>query len=152
MALLLDVEQHPDQSNHISLGSDASALSRPPLAIRWSPRAADVAAIIKIARHVFDAWHTDPSSDAVLIKPRPLEEIADDLQRAGNAFDVYHPSGTTRMGSSAESGVLDRECRVFGFSNLYVASTSAFPRTGAANPTYSLLALASRLADQLGNR
>jgi choline dehydrogenase-like flavoprotein len=53
------------------------------------------------------------------------------------------------MGTSAARGVVDRDLRVFGLGNVHVAGSSVFPRIGAANPTYTAMALAARLASHL---
>jgi choline dehydrogenase-like flavoprotein len=45
--------------------------------------------------------------------------------------------------------VVDADCRVHGVHNLYVAGSSVFPTSGAANPTLTVVALALRLADHL---
>jgi choline dehydrogenase-like flavoprotein len=63
-----------------------------------------------------------------------------------------HHIGTTRMHDDAKQGVVDRDCRVHGVANLFVAGSSVFPTSGAANPTLSLIALALRLADRLKDR
>jgi choline dehydrogenase-like flavoprotein len=60
-----------------------------------------------------------------------------------------HPAGTCRMGSTGESGVVDRDQRVFGVDNLYVSGASVFPTSGTANPTLTVVALTLRLADHL---
>jgi choline dehydrogenase-like flavoprotein len=57
--------------------------------------------------------------------------------------------GTTRMSNSPAQGVVDRDGRVHGYANLYVAGSSVFPTAGWANPTLTILALAHRLADHL---
>jgi choline dehydrogenase-like flavoprotein len=46
-------------------------------------------------------------------------------------------------------GVVDADGLVHGLKNLYVAGSSLFPTAGAANPTFTLVALALRLADRL---
>jgi len=46
-------------------------------------------------------------------------------------------------------GVVDADCRVHGIDNLYVAGSSVFPTVGYANPTLTIVALASRLAAHL---
>lgn len=61
----------------------------------------------------------------------------------------HHHSGTTRMGSDPKSGVVDRDCKVFGVGNLFMAGSSVFPTLGSANPTCTISALAIRLADHL---
>jgi choline dehydrogenase-like flavoprotein len=57
--------------------------------------------------------------------------------------------GTTRMSHDPKQGVVDRNCRVHGMSNLFVAGSSVFPTAGGATPTLTLTALALRLADHL---
>ena len=60
-----------------------------------------------------------------------------------------HILGTTRMGTSQSNSVVDRDCRVHGYDNLFVAGSSVFPTGGYVNPTLTILALALRLADTL---
>ena len=57
--------------------------------------------------------------------------------------------GTTRMHDDPKRGVVDANGRVHGIDNLYVAGSSVFPTSGAANPTLTIVALAIRLADRL---
>ena len=95
-----------------------------------------------------------------------LEMVRDILRSAGmNGFesealtgsagesglwDMKHPSGTTRMADRPEHGVVDRDCRVHGIDNLYVAGSSVFPTVGHFNPTLTIVALAARLASHIG--
>lgn len=60
-----------------------------------------------------------------------------------------HIMGTTRMGDSPSTSVVDRDCRVHGYDNLFVAGSSVFPTGGYANPTLTIVALTLRLADFL---
>jgi choline dehydrogenase-like flavoprotein len=48
--------------------------------------------------------------------------------------------------------VVNADCKVHGLSNLFVAGSSVFPSSGAANPTLTIVQLALRLADRLGER
>ena len=61
----------------------------------------------------------------------------------------FHHMGTTRMSDDPTHGVVDRDCRVHGMSNLYVAGSSVFTTGGSSNPTMLIVALALRLADHL---
>ena len=64
-----------------------------------------------------------------------------------------HTMGTTRMGESRSTSVVDANCRVHGYDNLFVAGSSVFPTGGgSANPTLTIVALALRLADTLAAR
>ncbi|MNJ43023.1 Fructose dehydrogenase large subunit [compost metagenome] len=60
-----------------------------------------------------------------------------------------HHIGTVRMGESINSGVVDKNCKVFGLSNLYASGSGVFPTSGVTNPTLALTALSLRLADHL---
>ena len=63
--------------------------------------------------------------------------------------DASHHVGGTRMGRHARTSVVDADCRVHSVENLYVAGSSVFPTCGSANPTYTIVALAIRLAEHL---
>jgi len=60
-----------------------------------------------------------------------------------------HHTGGTRMATSPRDGVVDKDCRVFGTSNLFVAGSSVFPNGGQSNPTVAIVQLSLRLADLL---
>jgi choline dehydrogenase-like flavoprotein len=60
--------------------------------------------------------------------------------------------GGTRMSDDPRTGVVDADCRVHGYDNLYVAGSSVFPTGGWANPTLTIIAMALRLADHLDTR
>ena len=61
----------------------------------------------------------------------------------------YHHMGTTRMGENEREGVVDRDAKVFGVNNLFIAGSSIFSTSGSANPTLTIVALALRLAEHL---
>ncbi|MBX3592709.1 MAG: GMC family oxidoreductase, partial [Burkholderiaceae bacterium] len=74
------------------------------------------------------------------------------IERAAQALPdprAHHHAGTTRMHDDPRFGVVDRECRVHGTANLFVAGASVFPTAGFANPTLTIVALALRLAHRL---
>ena len=64
----------------------------------------------------------------------------------------FHYYGTTRMSDDPRRGVVDRNCRVHGVKNLYMAGSSVFPTSGYANPTFTIVALALRLAEHVESR
>jgi choline dehydrogenase-like flavoprotein len=64
---------------------------------------------------------------------------------------VSHHMGTCRMGEDPKVSVVDRNLKVHGLQNLYVAGSSVFPTFGAIGPTLTLAALAVRLADHVSN-
>ena len=60
-----------------------------------------------------------------------------------------HHCGTTRMSDDPATGVVDRNCKVHGVSNLYIGSCSVFPTVGHANPTLTIGAMSIRMAEHL---
>lgn len=66
-----------------------------------------------------------------------------------NLEGTWHHMGTTRMHDSPREGVVDRNCKVHGISNLYVGGSSVFPTVGANFPTITIAALSLRLAGHL---
>ena len=57
-----------------------------------------------------------------------------------------HMLCSTRMGRSPDASVVDSRCQVHGIRGLYVAGSSVFAAGEIANPTYTIIALALRLA------
>jgi choline dehydrogenase-like flavoprotein len=84
-------------------------------------------------------------------------EISEALRSADPGFldtlrDTNHQAGGACMAESADEGVVDRDLRVFGTENLYVAGAAAFPTSSGANTTFTALAFAERLVDHLSAR
>ena len=61
----------------------------------------------------------------------------------------HHHMGTCRMGDNPQTSVVDRDLRVHGTRNLFLAGSAVFVTSGSANPTLTLSALSLRLADNL---
>ena len=59
----------------------------------------------------------------------------------------WHPMGTTRMGVDPKNSVVDENLALHGAPNCYVLSASVFPTGSNSNPTFTTLALASRLSE-----
>jgi len=53
------------------------------------------------------------------------------------------------MGSAAGNSVVDSYGQSHELPNLYLAGPGIFPTAGASNPTYTILALSLRGAEQL---
>jgi choline dehydrogenase-like flavoprotein len=60
-----------------------------------------------------------------------------------------HHMGGARMSETPDTGVVDGDCRVHGAANLFVAGSAVYPTSGHANPTFTIVQLALRLADHL---
>ncbi len=62
---------------------------------------------------------------------------------------AFHPLGSARMGATSESGVVGEDYRVFGYDGLYVCDGSIIPTSLGVNPQVTIMAFATRLANQL---
>ena len=60
-----------------------------------------------------------------------------------------HPQGGNRMGNNEKECVVDSDCKVFGFDNLYLCDASVFPTALGVNPQLTVMALASLTADKI---
>jgi choline dehydrogenase-like flavoprotein len=81
-----------------------------------------------------------------------LAEGADRVPLGAGLSRGNHHMGTTRMSENPSEGVVDRHCQIHGVSNLYVAGSSVFPTVGMANPTFTIVALALRMAEHIAAR
>ncbi|MCB0975608.1 MAG: GMC family oxidoreductase [Actinobacteria bacterium] len=135
-------EQVPNASSTITLTDELDGVGVPRVAMDWQRAEIDdktVTVMLAAAARAFGGGGAGriwaPSPDMALPPSPP-----------GGGF---HHMGTTRMAGSAQDGVVDSDCKVFGLGNCWVAGSSVFPTGGFANPTLSIVALAVRLAEHL---
>ena len=84
---------------------------------------------------------------------RYREEFLERLRAIGVApnrqiFFSAHQMGTAAMGADADRSVVDPSGRVWGYENLLVADASVFPQSSGVNPMLTIMAMASRIAEQ----
>lgn len=137
-------EQAPNPDSRITLGRDLDALGQRRVQLDWQ--------LTDLDRHTFETAATTFSAELTRLG---LGRVQLDpwLCPGGNAFEgvggAAHHIGTTRMSDDPATGVVDADCRVHGMENLHVAGSSVFPTGGWAFPTFTIVALALRLADRL---
>jgi len=147
-------EQSPNPNSRVLLSPDRDPLGMPRAALDWQMARQDKETVAVLAEVLNDefarlghggvapaAWLTEPGAQW------PLDPTVSKHPIGG-----YHHMGTTRMSANPAHGVVDSQCCVHGYTNLYVAGSSVFPTGGWANPTLTILALAYRLADTLDRR
>jgi len=66
-----------------------------------------------------------------------------------NRLVTYHPLGGCPMADNPQEGVVDSLGRVFGYPGLYVADGSLIPTAIGRNPSYTIAALAERIAEHM---
>ena len=65
---------------------------------------------------------------------------------------VFHHLGGTRMGIDKFDSVVNKDLKVHGINNLYVSGSSNFATGGYTNPTFTIIQLAIRLAEEINKR
>lgn len=142
-ALHFHAEQIPDESNRMELGPDGETL-----VIHYAPVQDDIDSVIKL-HEVLDEWLRKCGAGELRYW-YDKKDLASQVKLMSK--DGVHQSGTTRMADSPEKGVVDRNLAVWGTSNIYTCSSSVFPTSGQANPTFLLGAFAVRLASHLTSK
>jgi hypothetical protein len=66
-----------------------------------------------------------------------------------NIRDTNHPSGGTIISNNKSNGVVDCNLKIWGTKNVYIASSSVFPKNSFANNTLTILAFSLRLSKYL---
>ena len=136
--VLINLEQRPRPENRVTLSTTTlDAYGLPRCEVQWS-------------------WSSIEQSSLARLRALIAEQLeALSLGRVENAEarlpdpNAHHHAGTTRMAETPKSGVTDRDARVFGIDNLYVAGASVLPTAGFANPMLTIVALADRLGQHL---
>lgn len=141
-------EQVPNAASRVTLGESLDALGQRRLRLDWQLTELDLRSLQRSARRFVRALG---AAGLGRLKQEPwLEDPESPWWQ--NIVAGWHHMGTTRMADDPARGVVDRSCRVHGLDNLYIAGSSVFPTGGFANPTLTLVALATRLADHLKDR
>src|SRR6185437_2490536 len=144
-ALFYHAEQAPNSDSTVRLSSARDALGMPRLSIDL--RYSEIDARSVAASHaIIDRGLRLAGLGRLDYTVSEAERLARILDQA---TDGYHQIGTARMADRPRDGVVDRDCRVHGTPNLFVASSAVFPSSGQANPTLLLSALSARLAAHL---
>ncbi len=83
----------------------------------------------------------------VIERPSDLKKI-ETLRFTYNDLIAYsdHTSGGNQFGTDSHRAVTDAHGRVFGTSNVYAADSSLFPAAPGVNPSWTIMALARRVA------
>jgi choline dehydrogenase-like flavoprotein len=157
-------EQQANPDSRVLLGDERDALGLPVVALDWRHTDLDRQSIVRgleiigteLGRQGVGRLQIAPGDvlenpDAVAADPLSLYRVLPDGAEFGE-FPIgigYHHLCTTRMSADPSAGVVDPDGRLHSVTNLWVAGSSTFATGGTATPTYTIVALALRLADHL---
>lgn len=151
-AIIVRAEQVPNPDSRVELADQRDSYGRRQPSLGWWPTQSDWESVVKAAVVATDELSRGCGARAELAISRertwpwPPAGPITSAPTWGN-----HHMGTTRMHPAADLGVSDANCRARGMPNVYVAGSSLFPTSSFANPTFTIIALAIRLADHLAD-
>lgn len=137
-------EQAPNPDSRVMLGHDIDALGQRKVSVDWRLTPLD-RHTYRTAARLFGSEIARAGEAHFQLEPWLDDDSAEIPQVHGTA----HHLGTTRMSDDPRQGVVDRDGKVHGIDNLHVAGSSVFPTGGWAFPTFTIVALSLRLADEL---
>jgi choline dehydrogenase-like flavoprotein len=129
-----------------SRGRVASVLGRP--VVRYDLNDADTATFKTGLERLAELMRAAGAREVIMPLRRPLAEAAArDLK-----LMAFHPLGTARAHRDPRLGVVDEHGQVHGAEGVFVADGSAVPGPLGVNPQITIMALATRLADEVVSR
>lgn len=147
--LVVHTEQVPSVSSTITLhNTTRNAMGQRKVLLNWHVEGNEVDSVKRYCLSLDRALQTAGLA-TLQIEPALLDGSFSALELS---TDTNHHCGGLRMSSSPSQGVVDPTLRVHGTENLYVAGAATFPTSSFANPTFTALALADRLAKLIGSQ
>jgi choline dehydrogenase-like flavoprotein len=146
--IVVDVEQAPDPASRIALAEDQDMFGLRKVRLDWRIADLERRTVAHFSGRIRKLFERHGWGAFVPI---------DDLEQTGgltceHMLESYHHIGATRMSATLATGTVDADCRVHGLANLHVSGGSVMPTGGHANPTFTIVALALRLADRIGTQ
>ncbi len=138
------IEQVPRRENRVKLVSDKDELGMPRIELHWSLDDREEDTYLRGRRILLE--ELDRHLPGLSANAKDDQE-----QWPDSIIGTWHHAGTTRMHEDHKKGVVDADARVHGIGNLFIASSSVFPTSGATSPTQTIVCLTLRLADHLKN-
>ncbi len=133
-------EQVPNRESRVFLSEQRDKLNMNRLILDWKVGTEETRTLMRL-QQLLDLH----------LRKNQMGYLATDSNETHNISytDASHHIGTTRISENPKTGVVDRNCKVHGVRNLFIAGSSVFPTCGYANPTWTIVALALRLADHM---
>lgn len=141
LELLAIVEQSPNPNNRVTVTEEKDALGCRKTKLHYTCAEEDIASVKRAQKIIGEAL-----VETGLGSYQPPEESADMMK---TSTGLHHMLGTTRMSDDPKDGVVDRDCRVHGMRNLFVAGSAVFSTGSYANPTLTNLAISIRTSDKV---
>ena len=139
-------EQVPNPASRVTLSGKKDLLGNPQANLNWQVTDLDKHTV----QSTMELIATEMSRlDIGRVKIEEWLQAGSGSEWSPRLRGGHHHMGTTRMADSPTEGVVDKNCKVHGIDNLFIAGSSVFPTGGYVNPTLTIVALSIRMAEHL---
>jgi hypothetical protein len=143
--LLYSAEQEPNAESRINLSATRDDFGYNRVRSDWRFTRRDIDSIIE--NHAIIANDLRGAGGTRAVVDLDYTTLAERVRSEARLSS--HHIGTTRMSQDLRTGVVDKNCRVHGISNLYIASSAVFPTSSCMSVTLLIVALALRVASSI---
>jgi choline dehydrogenase-like flavoprotein len=146
ISLVVQAEQCPIDDSQITIDEHVvDAVGLPQVILNWRLGGQELSSIRELA---VECDREFKAANLAELEIDPLL-LACDPKMLDKLRDTNHSAGGCIMSNFPDQGVVDRNLRIFGTQNAYIVGASTFPTSSDANVTFTAMALACRLADNL---
>ena len=142
MSLMIRFEPTPNPNSRVLLGEEADSYGMRRVILDWRINDIEIESLERIT------WMLNKLLGGQHLGRIKLRVESVTAAKFRSSYQAHH-LGTARMANDEQQGVVNANCRVHGSENLFVAGSAVFPTFGFANPTLTIVALASRLAEHI---
>jgi choline dehydrogenase-like flavoprotein len=144
--LFTRMEQTPNPDSRVTLDGERDALGMRRAVLNWKLTGLDKISMRKFHEKI---GQEAGRSGIGRIKLMDWLQVENENEWPEILGGGWHHIGTTRMADNPAKGVVDKNCKVHGINNLFMAGSSCFSTSGSANPTLNIVALTLRLFDHI---
>lgn len=143
--LQIDIEQVPNWDSRLILSDQVDDYARKRLVIDWKISSNDIRTFKTLSDVAQKSWNSSSLKNYATLDL----DVNPNFDDPEASYDVYHPTGSLRMGTTPSESVVDSNLKLWNLKNCFISSTAVFPTAGSANPGFTHLALTMRLAQHL---
>lgn len=140
------IEQSPNLKSRIALDTEKDQFGLRRVILNWNINDADHRTIRTLGREV-----AKEMALTRIARVQLRDFILDDKINIDEYGHHCHQMGTTRMSENPKFGVVDKNQRVHGIKNLFIAGSSVFPTGGGCNPTLTIVMMSLKLGKHIAS-
>ncbi len=137
--LFFVTEQRPNPNSRVTLSNLSDKWGYPIARVDWQVMQEDIDEI--------RTWNEFLRTKLLPQSEYDFTHKLSDFNWEETYTSAIHHIGTARMSESKSEGVVDKNLKVHGLNNLYICDGSVFCTSGNVNSSFTISALATRLAD-----